>query len=1105
MECPKCHTQIGEKETVCPKCHKVLLLECPNCHSLEESAVCTNCGYKILIKCSKCGRINPAINDLCVKCGFPTKTSLAYQECESDEFASVTIKFNNLKSIKRILKSKDLYEKFFFKLKNLVLAQIRNVEGLFITYGDSFVLNFNKELSLPTSSNKAVRFALKLANALTQLNTNVVEELKIPLGLNIIISKKEAENLQELHSYENNVKLLNVKKGLPKYLKGTQIILDQHVWDEVNKEYRTDSLYSMEENGKSTMFYEIVLDSYILPPSNDTDENTLDIIQHQIKKVKNNTESDSTNSKAFKVFNIKAKCSFQITNALEIPEKLANIDFEKSGKIISVRSVPECMADTNDIREACMKKGYKVFTITCTEELNYKPWGFFEILFRKYFGIQSYGNTSLESINQNHLETFKPLFDLCSGNIISASSPEDARFAYIELWGKFLALLSKTVIIIDGLENIDDTSIQTLEIYFDNFKKIKPNFIFLTSDEISLHSKIKGLLRTESYTEFRLTKTSFSNCLSTIKADAADFIGSFYFEKLQEHFNGSYLYFKNVMKYLTETGVLINFENKLLVKKTKSVVVPKDLFSSFKARMKHLGKNQDIFLILAYSAMLYSNIDIQNLKNLGIQDAENNIKILADSGFVHQEDNYLVINNYNLYKQTILSSMKKEAETMLAQNIINKIGTYIDNVTFALLLGKIGCFKEEYEKLCLCAEFSIKSGDYDAYLKNCLGFLSLIESVDLNIEAEKIETNKTKVYDSILKYLYKYAPSKIYFIENILLTDSIKENDNEKVVKLSNMMLQGALISSNYSNALELLHNILSGMQNPTLLVNGAINTKFLLLSLVHIEILYNIGKYKECTDTATELLSVLKIEIIDKIKPASFSVNSFVSHILETMRYAAFAKLYMMDENLENFLDLITITLDTDLPEKDCILAIRDFLAGKVYNTGIIEAYAPFSKIVFLILQEIAHLLTNGDYQRFAQNIYQAKLLAEDINHTEIKYFCDLLIGYAYSKIGITEKAKAIYNDVIMQSENNALFNINIIAKYFLANLQSNPEDALLIINQAYKAIGQNNNQALILYVLFKKLYIEIMRKNELTAANIQAEEQELEQYKESLKLIVG
>ena len=91
------------------------------------------------------------------------------------------------------------------------------------------------------------------------------------------------------------------------------------------------------------------------------------------------------------------------------------------------------------------------------------------------------------------------------------------------------------------------------------------------------------------------------------------------------------------------------------------------------------------------------------------------------------------------------------------------------------------------------------------------------------------------------------------------------------------------------------------------------------------------------------------------------------------------------------------------------------------------------------------------------------------------------------------------------MQSENNALFNINIIAKYFLANLQSNPEDALLIINQAYKAIGQNNNQALILYVLFKKLYIEIMRKNELTAANIQAEEQELEQYKESLKLIVG
>ena len=160
MECPKCHSIIDDKQTVCPKCSKVLLLECPNCHSLEDTATCSQCGYKILIKCSKCGRINPSINDLCVKCGFPTKTSLAYQECESDDIASVVIKFNNLKKIRRLLQSKDLYEKFYFKLKNLLLAQIKNTEGLFITYGETFVVNFNKELSLILFINSRESFKL---------------------------------------------------------------------------------------------------------------------------------------------------------------------------------------------------------------------------------------------------------------------------------------------------------------------------------------------------------------------------------------------------------------------------------------------------------------------------------------------------------------------------------------------------------------------------------------------------------------------------------------------------------------------------------------------------------------------------------------------------------------------------------------------------------------------------------------------------------------------------------------------------------------------------------------------------------------------------------
>ena len=83
-------------------------------------------------------------------------------------------------------------------------------------------------------------------------------------------------------------------------------------------------------------------------------------------------------------------------------------------------------------------------------------------------------------------------------------TPEDARFAYMELWGDFLSILRNTVIIVENFELLDDTSIQTLEVYFDKFKNIIPRFIFITKNNLSVHSKIKGLLRTPIYTEFSL-------------------------------------------------------------------------------------------------------------------------------------------------------------------------------------------------------------------------------------------------------------------------------------------------------------------------------------------------------------------------------------------------------------------------------------------------------------------------------------------------------------------------------------------------------------------------------------------------------------------------
>lgn len=1083
MECPKCHKIISDNLTTCPHCKRVISLVCPNCHNITKNTVCEKCGYIILEKCAKCGKLTPTSNETC-KCGLSVKSSIASHECETDEFASVTISFGALRSIRTLLGSQELYTKFLLKLKNLINTQLKDLDCHIIIYGDTYVINFNKELSFPTSVNKAVRLSIKILNSFAGLNTRLQEELGTPLKITLTINMKKAEELLVNKSVESNVKLLTTsKKDEKKYLKGMQIILDQYSQDCINKDFKTDSLFLMEHDGNAIMYYEILLDNYILPPgTSDADEN---ITVQKNNSIIPETKIPQNDIYSFKVFDINAKCKFEKCYSDQI---LSNIKPET--KIISIRGEKELQIKTSLLIDFYKNNGYKAIYVSCSEKMNYKPWGFLLQVFKEYYNILETRELNEISINKSHL----PISDLICEKIIKAATPEDARYTYMELFGNFLFSLKNYVIIVDGFEYLDDTSIQTLELYFDKFNSINVNFVFLTSPECAVHTKIKGLLQTSAYTEYSVIKNDMATLLSDIKEDAEDFIQSFYYEKIKENFNGSQIYFENAIKYLTETDILTSFNNKLIIKSNSSVLIPKNLEGLIRKRLKVLSKNQDASMILAYSVYFGERLDFKTLEQLGINKPIENAKVLENSGYVFTKDNTVYINNYSLMKPFIQSSIKPETEELLAKNIISKIGKRIDNTTLLTLMGILSKYKEEYIFLWKNAQLSIESGDYDSYLKNCLGFLSITDKIGDNIPKEAIETNKKEVFHNILMSLYGYSPEKIYSIENILLMDAIHNEDDEKIVKLSNLMLQGALISSNYTDALSLLHNILERMQNASLIVDGAINTKFLLLSLVNIEILFNIGNFERCIEVGNEVLGVITPDIIEKIKPASFSVNMFTNHLLDTFRLVGFAKLLTADKNLSEFFEDIYKAFNIELPDKNCIITVSEYLKGKEYSPSNIENSTAFSKVVYLILQELTKLKNN--YKLFAQNIYQAKLLAHDIHQKQFEYICDLLIAYAYSKIGISQKTEYIYNDVLEKSENSTIFNIVILARYFISTMKiefKDYEDAMLLINDTLSDLQKQNNQAKVFYALFENLYINIAQEIDLPSFDLSSEKQKL------------
>ena len=1067
MECPKCHKIIHDNTTICPHCHKVLSLLCPNCHSQSKSSICEHCGYIILIKCAKCGKLVPTNTRRC-KCGLEVKNSIACNECESDEFASLCINFGSLKAIRNVLASDDLYSKFLIKLKNLINAQLKGFEGTIIMYGTSYVINFNKELSFSSSVDKALRLSLKILNAFTGLNLRLQEELGCPLKISAVIQKKYAENLLANQMLENNVKPLMIKKNEKKFLRGMEIILDQYAQDCIGRDYKTDSLYSLELNNTTIMYYELLLDNYILPPS--TSEDTpISIQQRELGKKSENVLTDMF---SFKVFDIKAKCNFEQCTIAELASK-----FKPENKIITLKTDrKELQIKTADIIPPFLTYGYNPIYVSCNEDLCSKPWGFFEKVFKQYFGLP---DTKGLIKPDSDCRQFNNIRDFIFGVPVKARSPEDARFAQMEMFVKFLNSLQRCVIIVDGFEYLDDTSLQTLELYFDKYKIVNINFVFITDSETSVHKKIKGLLRTPIYTEIKLLGNNIATFLSEIKEDATDFIQSFYYEKIKENYNGSKLYFDNAIQYLLDKDILVRLENKLIVRNNNSILIPAAFDKLIKARLKNLGKLQDASMILAYSVFLGERLDYKTLEVLGINKIAENAKFLEATGLVYTNNAAVYINNYSLISPIIRSSLKKDVLEMLAKNIIAKLGKHVDDTTMIKLMNTISMPKEEYLLLWKNSQNAIQSGDYDAYLKNCLGFLSILDKIKDNIEPADIENNKKDVFQNILMSLYNYSPAKIYSIENILLMDAINENDDAKITKLSNLMLQGALISANYTDALALLHNILERLEHPELIVDGVINTKFLLLSLVNIEIMFNIGDYENCISLGEKLLNVIKLNNINSIKPENFSVNLFVSHLLDTFNLVGFAKLLTMDNNLELFFDKVKNAFNDDLPEKRCILAIKDFLAGKKYVPSHTEEETPFSKIIYLLLQELSE--EKKDYKIFALNIYQAKLLAEDLHQAQLEYICDMLIAYAYTKIGIVSKGMYIYNDILKLSEKSAIFNTTVLANYFIANAKidcNENNDALTIINNTLDDIQKHGNQAKIFYAMFEKLYIETMQK---------------------------
>ncbi len=1094
MICPKCKKEIADKSTVCPHCKKVLLLECPRCGCTSETSTCSNCGYIILSKCTKCGTLNKTNKGTCIKCGESTVTSAVVRLTENERYASITINFSNIGKLGKTLGNKNLITKFLFKLKNMLINFAKEEKAYFVMYKENiFILNYINENSEYISAQKAMKSGIKLLNIICNLNRTLKKELMFTLEARITIEQKNLIQFFDINEDSEKVKLLDLYTEQNKSGKGLILTADQYIYKLLRKEYTMESLYSTERSGEILSYYILKSSDYIVPEKTPQDE-VADITSSPVKIVTKKEVDYEQELYKKNIEGIKVNCKFEQYGADEVYEYLKRTNFGTGNRIVSLRGDSSRMLPTSMVTTTIREKS-TCYTITCTENTSMTPWGFFSELLKEIYN-NSVKKITLGTENDKLLEA---LLKLTPPNFETA---ENARLSYIEVFILLLTRLPQTTIYIENFEYIDMASLRVLEEVFSKLEKTKLSFVITNSKSYALQKVMPELLNSYFYTEIFVGQLNTANAISQL-ISSEDFKDTFYYKKILDNAGSSYQYCVNAINYLKDCGIIISFNDKTVVTDSKTVIIPFGLEHLINTRLKRISKDTAKSLILAYSYILGPVIYTEILDKLGL-NIPANIEELEKSGYIQLYGNKLYIQNYETIKKSFKTTLKPEVLKYLSNNLLTKV--YTTNSTHPNVIDCLNyqaSYELEFSKLYELSIITLQFGDYDAYLKMCIKLLNLLKLLENNVPAEEITEYQADFYNNLTQLLYRYAPERIYPIAENLLQRAIDTNDREKIITLSNMMLQGGLLTSNYTNSSTLLQNILERIENCALKDReGNINKKVFSLSLVGLEIYFYTGLYDKCITLTEDILSVLTPEKITELKPASFTEEQFISHIQDSLIYYLLSKILTGTENLNTSLEKIKTSIEkVPISGNTLDIANKLILGEEVTQIKEIEGDENNELLTKLIN---ALLRNNGDYEQFGSDIYEFKRIAQTQNKVPYILLGDLLIGYTYKEMKSYGKAEHIYNSVYTKAKDNSLFFILYLSNYFLADLnaeQGSNQTALQILTNSITILERAESPCIILLYLLKKKLVEIVETQNYTNIDITPEKGYIKQLENIFK----
>lgn len=1102
MECPKCGLEIDDKTIVCPNCKKVLKVVCPVCKTINKGNTCKKCGYVIIGKCNKCGKINLTGDKKCKKCGFSTEQSVILNESNTDNFTALTIEFPNMSEMKVLLGSAKLLNKFKANLDKIVadIAKEAGVRRQII--GNTYMIRFYKDYTFNSSANTAMNTAIQILTEITKMNYRLTNKKNASVRCNMFMMKRTVQDDPYDISSGFNISMVNQSTDeRSKLMNSFQVIVDNNINDAIGSEFKFSPLNSVMVKGQMVTFYEADVSNLIIINYEELDEKDEEI---QVPNFVQNllVEQDKLDGEALSkmekpydpdsIYDIETinfneiQCEFIRTENIDVFLHVINKIQSVPKGILAIRTaplyVPYSLKLITTIEDLHIYKN--IITVTCYDEMKYSPFSFFRDLVSAIFEY----TVSQKLFSQNDFSMFKSIDtdglikDLVTFTERDIDASRDTRYTYFDIFLTMLQAIPNTLIFIENFEKIDASSYDVLKYLMQSFEKLDISYLIQYDKEFSLHKDLHFLLSKNYYTEITLKPTSFEKMIEENKEYYRNIMDSFYFQRIAKYSFGSILFLDIAIQYLIESGVFEATDDAINLVNPKTIIIPSSLNKLVRRRLNLLQDYPDAIKFLAEVVLLGPRIDQETIKSLNVPNLNEVIEQLSTMGYIYFYNNCMYFPNYNILRENLLETLTGDMLKDIAHDLFEKV--FVDTMPApekAYLYRLLGDYQAEFKEWELLAKIDISLGDFNSYL-NCADRILKILDMNTDEEAqEDIDKYKLELYENISNNLFDYVPEKTFAIAEDTLAHLENTTDMDKIVSLCNKMIQGCLLSGNYMHALELTHKVLSMMPNASIDPAATdFNHYFFLMTLVHVEILFNIGAWEDCLDIGYRVLNVVNQENLEKLKPDYMTKEQFEAIVINTIGYVAAVNVLQLKGNVQEFLNIVRTDL-TNVPHSyDIFIAFQDLIFGRTpnYDGSLASDSDKFSAVIFHILE--AFTKCTGDYNMFAEEIYEAKIVAKCNGLYQFELFADLMIAYCYIKLNSLQKASLIIYRIIKTANENGMTNLLYVAWYIMSELNLAQGKYIVtygIVNNSLIQLEKSEGSNEYLLLLFKYNMYKVLR----------------------------